>query len=1014
MALQSSFYVPDGSTRTFPTTKHIATKQHVAVYFQSVADSTWSIVAVDLYSLVNNSIVFDDAPDAVLYSQIEIRVADSADELEDSPSDIAIVAGAVADIATVSGSIADVETVSTNIGAVQTVSANDANVTTAATNIASVNTVSANIDKVNTVAGQDANITAIADQVVPNMTEILQADDNAATATAQASEATTQATTATTQASIATTKAGEATASATEAEHWANYPTDQAVPEGAGEFSAKHYATKAQTYATQTSSKTSVRNTVTSSSAALALSTTPTQSLAIPTWTGNGTTQDIVTGLPSVDANWSASGRSTTLGSEKVTNGTFDTDTTGWTDNAGTIVWNASTADVTRSGGVGEVGYQNITLDQTGTHNISFDLVWSGSGLGDGIRVYDGSFGALGSILTTITDTTNTTKSGQFTATSTSICVVFIVDADTQTANFDNISIKAEVPTYDVGDYVIEDYVIYENLTGAVGTSPLSADTTNWSAVADGVSVDFPNMSLDIKCRSNVTNHTTQDTLRGAGKTLSSNLTDAESTGFITSFNSDGFTVNVTGGNSSNNSGYTYVAHCRYYDSMVSGVSDGKRYVAAYNAQSGEGMMIYEGSGNADRVYPNQLGTQIDFIAFKNRTTGATNWMTTRGDFSTGAYLNTNGAEYALTGYTNSDASFTTDNSNLVNASANHYVAYFSSSRVGHTIVDKYIGTGAAGNVIDVGFDLTTESALVEFKAIGETGSWGRIDTVRGEDNYLLADLSNAEATFDIYDFTTTGLVTKGTSNNTAGVEYLVRVTIFNYDKPNGGITTTTPTVTYAKGVDADTGDINTVETLTAQDFTLTSGATNYLYVDEGDTLHTSIYPMLYTDSYASPDANSDTYDIVGGVVHQASTGTAIARIPLGECYVDGTGEAVPDTLIEYPHRKQYATGAVFTDDVEFGGGVDFGQQWVDVTSERLDGVTYKNETGKPIQVNMNTLTHATAGNANISIDGNVVTNVYCSSADNRTSVSFTVPNGSTYSFANVSNSSINKWTELR
>jgi len=53
------------------------------------------------------------------------------------------------------------------------------------------------------------------------------------------------ATTSTTQADIATTQAGLSTASATEAEHWANYTTDVAVPEGAGEFSAKHYATKA-------------------------------------------------------------------------------------------------------------------------------------------------------------------------------------------------------------------------------------------------------------------------------------------------------------------------------------------------------------------------------------------------------------------------------------------------------------------------------------------------------------------------------------------------------------------------------------------------------------------------------------------------------------------------------------------------------------------------------------------------------------------------------------------------
>lgn len=225
MAQQSSFYNTDGTTRTYPSSKHIASKQHVAVYFQSVTTSTWSVIEQTLYDLVNNSIVFVDAPDSALYSQIEIRVADTAAELTESPSDIATVAQYITNVNTVAGSITAVETVSSNIASVTTVSGAIVNVNTVAANVANVNTVATNITSVNTVATNIADVVSVADTIVPNIAEILLADTNASTAT---------------------TQAGLASDSATEAEHWANYTVDVAVPEGTGEFSAKHYATKAQ------------------------------------------------------------------------------------------------------------------------------------------------------------------------------------------------------------------------------------------------------------------------------------------------------------------------------------------------------------------------------------------------------------------------------------------------------------------------------------------------------------------------------------------------------------------------------------------------------------------------------------------------------------------------------------------------------------------------------------------------------------------------------------------------
>jgi len=330
MAVQSSFYVPDGSTRTFPSTKHIATKQHVGVYLQRALDSVWETALSTSYELVNNSIVFDSAVDNVLYIQIEIRVVDTTAELIDSPSNIALVAASIADVSTVADSILDVNTVADNIGSVQNTSAISANITTVAgvsgnvttvansianvnttainianvnavgldlleptseintvaVNIADVNTVGLAIASVNTVAGISGNVTtvagvsgnvttvsnsiasvnttatniadinSVATTIVPNIAEILLADDNATTATAQAGIATTQATNASSSATQAQLSEWEAEAERLTADSYATEAEDTFVnlvtSDGDGTFtytpttdySALHWAAK--------------------------------------------------------------------------------------------------------------------------------------------------------------------------------------------------------------------------------------------------------------------------------------------------------------------------------------------------------------------------------------------------------------------------------------------------------------------------------------------------------------------------------------------------------------------------------------------------------------------------------------------------------------------------------------------------------------------------------------------------------------------------------------------------
>jgi hypothetical protein len=144
MAIQSSIYATDGTTRTYPSTKHIATKQHCSVWKLRVSDSVWEISNVSEYSLVNNSVIFVDAVLTSLYSEVEIRVADTADELLDSPTDIAITATNIADINTNAENIDAITTNATNIASIQNTSGNIGVITNVSNNMADINNAEEN------------------------------------------------------------------------------------------------------------------------------------------------------------------------------------------------------------------------------------------------------------------------------------------------------------------------------------------------------------------------------------------------------------------------------------------------------------------------------------------------------------------------------------------------------------------------------------------------------------------------------------------------------------------------------------------------------------------------------------------------------------------------------------------------------------------------------------------------------------------------------------------------------
>lgn len=134
------------------------------------------------------------------FSDIE-DLGSVADAVEVSPatgvSNIEAVANNIVDVITVSANTVNINTVALDIASVITVAA-DLNepvseINTVALSITNVDTVGTNIVKVSTVADNVANVTTVADniadvnavvaQVIPNLAEILLADDNAALVT---------------------------------------------------------------------------------------------------------------------------------------------------------------------------------------------------------------------------------------------------------------------------------------------------------------------------------------------------------------------------------------------------------------------------------------------------------------------------------------------------------------------------------------------------------------------------------------------------------------------------------------------------------------------------------------------------------------------------------------------------------------------------------------------------------------------------------------------------------------
>jgi hypothetical protein len=295
--------------------------------------------------------------------------------------------------------------------------------------------------------------------------------------------------------------------------------------------------------------------------------------------------------------------------------------------------------------------------------------------------------------------------------------------------------------------------------------------------------------------------HILQDIIRGAGKTLATQNTAAESGNagdLISSFNSDGFTVNNTylGGSApdTNGSGTTFVGWT--WDAGTSTVSNTQGSITSQvraNATAGFSVCTFtQPSSSSSFSWGHGLNVAPQLAIMKPRDTSG-NWQVYHA--STGAqYLWLNDTAAATgTGWSTVNSSIVTATASLWAGSNVTTVAYCFAPVVGYSSFGSYTGNGSTdGPMVYTG--MRPRWVLIKSSsAAGE--SWFLFDTSRSPYNvsqeYLQPNSSAAEASaYTIMDILSNGFKLKtsggGSAFNGSGATYIYAAFAempFNYSR---------------------------------------------------------------------------------------------------------------------------------------------------------------------------------------------------------------------------------------
>ena len=149
----------------------------------------------------------------------------------------------------------------------------------------------------------------------------------------------------------------------------------------------------------------------------------------------------------------------------------------------------------------------------------------------------------------------------------------------------------------------------------------------------------------------------------------------------------------------------------------------------------------------------------------------------------------------------------------------------------------------------------------------------------------------------------------------------------------------------------------------------------------------------------------------VGGTRLATLTGGLVPTTQLPAATTSVQGAVILNNTVTSTSTAQALTAAQgkVLNDQAFG----VGQTWQDVTGSRSSGVTYTNNTGKPITVIVSIRDSNLYDGVLVYVGGVVIIDVDDIGAQGTTPYTFVVPNGSTYSVT-VNSNTIRHWSELR
>ena len=273
------------------------------------------------------------------------------------------------------------------------------------------------------------------------------------------------------------------------------------------------------------------------------------------------------------------------------------------------------------------------------------------------------------------------------------------------------------------------------------------------------------------------------DAIRGANVALVANSANAEVSvsGYINSFDSDGFTVGNDG--AVNGSGNTYVAWNWLGANGTASNTDGSiTSTVSANTTSGFSIVSYTGNGTAGATIGHGLGAVPKWFIVKRRNASG-GWVVYNealGNTKIIELHDTSASQTSSAAWNNtspSSTTFTLGDYTATNTSGGTYIAYCFAEKKGFSKFGSYTGNGNAdGAFIYTGF----KPAFFILKRTDATEQWLMKDNKRPDynPNYTLyPNLTNAEDTGAsvLADFVSNGVKLRGTYNgmNASGGSYI-------------------------------------------------------------------------------------------------------------------------------------------------------------------------------------------------------------------------------------------------